>query len=182
MDRIDTGERLHKYMARCGIASRRKCEEMIAGGLVEVNGEVVREPGVKIDPARDRVKAEGRRLRRERPAYYLHYKVKGVTTTSSDDLGRRTVMDCLPDLPERVFPVGRLDKDSEGLLVFTNDGLLAQYLTHPSHGVKKTYRVVAEGRIEPEIFRELSEKGIRLGSALVKPSRVDLVRYDNKNT
>ena len=104
-------ERLQKYMARCGVASRRKCEELIAQGLVEVNGEVVREPGVKIDPRSDKVVVEGKRLRTEAPAYYLHYKVKGVTTTVSDDLGRRTVMDCLPDIRERVYPVGRLDKE-----------------------------------------------------------------------
>ena len=175
-------ERLQKYMARCGVASRRKCEELIAQGLVEVNGEVVREPGVKIDPRSDKVVVEGKRLRTEAPAYYLHYKVKGVTTTVSDDLGRRTVMDCLPDIRERVYPVGRLDKESEGLLVLTNDGELANYLTHPAHGIGKTYRVVAEGRIDDEVLRTLSEKGMRLGPVLVKPSRVELVRHDNDNT
>ena len=175
-------ERLQKYMARCGVDSRRKCEELIAGGLVEVNGEIVREPGVKIDPMRDSVKVNGKKLRAERPAYYMHYKVKGVTTTVSDDLGRRTVMDCLPDIRERVFPVGRLDKESEGLLVLTNDGPMANYLTHPAHGVEKTYRVVCEGRIERDVLRALSEKGIRLGPVLVKPSQVELVRYDNEST
>ncbi len=169
-------------MARCGVDSRRKCEELIALGQVEVNGEVVREPGVKIDPARDRVVVAGKRLRLEQPAYYIHYKVKGVTTTVSDDLGRKTVMDCLPGIRERVYPVGRLDKDSEGLLVLTNDGELANYLTHPAHGVGKTYRVVAEGRIEGDVIRQLAEKGMRLGPVLVKPSRVELVRYDNDNT
>ncbi|MCL2001393.1 MAG: S4 domain-containing protein, partial [Planctomycetes bacterium] len=114
-------ERLHKFMARCGVDSRRKCEELIARGLVEVNGETIREPGVKIDPSRDRVLVEGKRLRVGAPAYYLHYKIKGVTTTVSDDLGRKTVMDCLPEIRGRVYPVGRLDKESEGLLVLTND-------------------------------------------------------------
>ena len=175
-------ERLQKYMARCGVASRRKCEELIAEGLVEVNGEVVREPGVKIDPARDRIRVDGKVLRLEKPAYYIHHKVKGVTTTVSDDLGRKTVMDCLPDIRERVYPVGRLDKDSEGLLVLTNDGELANYLTHPAHGVGKTYRVVAEGRVSEDTLRALAEKGIRLGPVLIKPSRVELVRYDNDNT
>ncbi len=175
-------ERLQKYMARCGVASRRKCEELIAAGLVAINGDVVREPGVKIDPSRDRIKVDGKLLRLEKPAYYLHHKVKGVTTTVSDDLGRRTVMDCLPDIRGRVYPVGRLDKDSEGLLVLTNDGELANYLTHPAHGVGKTYRVVAEGRVPEETLRALAEKGIRLGPVLIRPSGVELVRYDNDNT
>lgn len=175
-------ERLQKYMARCGVDSRRKCEDLIAKGMVEINGAVVREPGVKIDPMRDKVYVNGKRLRLEQPAYYIHYKTRGVTTTVSDDLGRRTVMDCLPDIPERVYPVGRLDKDSEGLLLLTNDGALANFLTHPAHGVEKTYRVVAEGRIEQEVLEELAAKGMRLGPVLVKPSRVELVRYDNDNT
>jgi 23S rRNA pseudouridine2605 synthase len=175
-------ERLQKYMARCGVASRRKSEELIAEGLVEINGAVVREPGVKIDPARDRIKVDGKLLRLEKSAYYIHHKVKGVTTTVSDDLGRRTVMDCLPDIRERVYPVGRLDKDSEGLLVLTNDGQLANYLTHPAYGVGKTYRVVAEGRVPEETLTALAEKGIRLGPVLIKPSHVELVRYDNDNT
>ena len=175
-------ERLQKYMARCGVDSRRKCEELIAQGLVEVNGEVVREPGVKIDPRRDRIKVDGKLLRVEKPAYYIHYKIRGVTTTVADDLGRKTVMDCLPDIGERVYPVGRLDKESEGLLLLTNDGELANFLTHPAHGVEKTYRVVAEGRVPEDVLRTLAEKGMRLGPVLVKPSRVELVRYDNDNT
>ena len=175
-------ERLQKYMARCGVDSRRKCEELIANGMVEVNGRVVREPGVKINPMKDRVRVDGRELKAEKPAYYIHYKVKGVTTTVSDDLGRKTVMDCLPDLKERVYPVGRLDRESEGLLVLTNDGALANFLTHPAFGVAKTYRVVAEGRVPEDTLRELTEKGMRLGPVLVKPAHVELVRYDNDNT
>ncbi|MDR0361439.1 MAG: rRNA pseudouridine synthase [Planctomycetota bacterium] len=175
-------ERLQKYMARCGIASRRKSEKLIADGLVEVNGRVVREAGIRIDPGLDRVRVEGKALSVEKPAYYLHYKAKGVTTTVSDNLGRRTVMDCLPGIKERVYPVGRLDRESEGLLVLTNDGEMANFLTHPAHGVEKTYRVTAEGRVEADVLRELAEKGIRLGPALVKPTRVELVRYDNDNT
>jgi pseudouridine synthase len=175
-------ERLQKFMARCGVASRRKCEELIAGGLVEVNGEVIREPGVKIDPKRDRVRVDGKFVRAETAAYYAHYKVKGITTTVSDDLGRKTIMDCLPDIRERVYPVGRLDKDSEGLILLTNDGELANYVTHPAHGIEKTYRVVAEGRVPKETLDALAEKGMRLGPVLIRPTRVQLVRYDNENT
>lgn len=169
-------------MARCGVDSRRKCEELISEGRVEINGEIVRELGVKIDPMRDRIKVDGKALRTEKPVYYIHYKVKGVTTTVADDLGRKTVMHCLPDIRERVYPVGRLDKDTEGLLVFTNDGELANYLTQPAHGVEKTYRVVAEGRIGEDVVQTLAEKGMRLGPVLVKPSRVKLIRYDNDNS
>ncbi len=175
-------ERLQKYMARCGVDSRRKCEELIASGRVSVNGDIVTEPGVRIDPSRDRVKVDQRLLRLEKHAYYLHYKVKGVATTVSDDLGRKTVMDFIPPLPERIYPVGRLDMESEGLLVLTNDGDLANYLTHPAHGVVKTYRVVAEGRIPQETLETLADKGIRLGPVLVKPTRVEFDRYDNDNT
>ncbi len=175
-------ERLQKYMARCGVDSRRKCEEFIAAGRVSVNGEIVTEPGIRIDPSRDRVKVDNQLLRLEKHAYYLHYKVKGVATTVSDDLGRKTVMDFLPDIPERIYPVGRLDMESEGLLVLTNDGELANYLTHPAHGVVKTYRVVAEGRIPQETLETLAEKGIRLGPVLVKPTRIEFDRYDNDNT
>lgn len=175
-------ERLHKFMARCGVDSRRKCEELIAAGMVAVNGEVVREPGVRIDPSQDRVVVDGVPLRQEAPVYYMHYKVKGVTTTVSDELGRKTVMDCLPDIAQRVFPVGRLDRESEGLLVLTNDGEMANYITHPAHGIEKTYRVVAEGRVEPEVLEQLARKGMRLGPVLVRPRKVELVRHNPDST
>ncbi|MDR3211124.1 MAG: pseudouridine synthase [Planctomycetota bacterium] len=175
-------ERLHKFLARCGVDSRRKCEDLIRDGVVSVNGQVARELGVKINPAVDRVTVSGRPIQAEELSYYLHYKVKGITTTVSDDLGRRTIMDCLPQLDSRVYPVGRLDRESEGLLLLTNDGALANYLTHPAFGVEKTYRVVVEGRVAKETLAELAESGIRLGPILVKPQRVELVRHDNDNS
>ena len=175
-------ERLQKFMARCGVASRRKSEELIAAGRVLVNGRVVDEPGFRVDPARDAVTVDGAPLRAETHVYLVHYKTKGVTTTASDELGRKTVLDCLPPTRERVYPVGRLDRESEGLLLLTNDGPMAHYLTHPAFGVAKTYRVTAEGRVDRETLQRLETEGIRLGPLVVRPVRAQLERYDGDNT
>ena len=138
------GERLQKVMAAAGVASRRACEELIRAGRVQVNGVVVTELGVRVDPERDVIAVDGRILpppARRDFTYFLMHKPKGVLTTMHDPHGRPTVADLLPRDVGRVFPVGRLDQDSSGLLLFTNDGELAQKLLHPRYGVPKTYRV-----------------------------------------
>ena len=177
-------ERLQKYMARAGVASRRRCEVLIAEGRVAVNSQTVSEPGVKIDPERDHVTVDGKPAPRPpAPVYLMLHKPADVTTTASDELGRRTVMDLLPrDLDARVYPVGRLDRDSEGLLILTNDGDLAYHLTHPARGVVKTYRVTVEGKLKREVAAELPHAGIRLGPVLVKPRRVEILRADENST
>jgi len=175
-------ERLHKYLARCGVASRRKCEELIAEGRVVVDGEVVTEMGVKIDPDRAKIKVDGRPLRPEKKVYYVLHKPRDCTTSAEDELGRRTVLDLLTGVKERVYPVGRLDRDSEGLLVLTNDGDLAFYLTHPACGVLKTYWATVEGQVSAETLRGLVEKGIRLGPVLVKAHSARLVRADQNRS
>ena len=142
--------RLQKYLASCGVASRRKAEEMIAQGLVSVNGQVVREMGVLVAPG-DEVMVEGRRVvPEEEKRYILYYKPVGEVTTVSDPRGRPTVLDHFRDYPVRVFPVGRLDFDSEGLLILTNDGELTQRLTHPSHEVEKRYIARVSNQLSEE--------------------------------
>jgi len=140
--------RLHKFMASCGVASRRKCEEFIEQGKVTVNGRRVTELGTKIDPEVDEVTVSRRRITRPRRVVLAMNKPKGIVTTMNDERGRRQVTEFLPELDVTVKPVGRLDKDSEGLLLFTNDGDLAALLTHPRHLVPKTYRVVVQGLVE----------------------------------
>ena len=149
-------ERLQKIMAACGIASRRKAEEMIAAGRVTLNGKLVTEQGTKVDPQRDEICIDGKRLERpQRLRYFLLNKPKGYVTTVSDPEGRPTVMDLLPKGGERVYPVGRLDYASEGLLLMTNDGALAQRLTKAGSHVPKTYRVKISGKPEEKAIARL---------------------------
>jgi 23S rRNA pseudouridine2605 synthase len=143
------GERLQKYLAHCGVASRRHAEDLITGGFVTVNGATVRELGVRVDPARDVVRVRGERVVPvARKLYLLMNKPTGVVTTVNDPHGRRTVLDLLPARwrDERVYPVGRLDHNTEGLLLLTNDGDLALRLTHPRYALPKEYHALVEGR------------------------------------
>lgn len=160
------GERLQRVLADAGVASRRECERLIESGAVEVNGEVVTQLPIFVDPENDRILVEGRPVRREpeRKLYLLLNKPSRTLTTNADEPGsdRRTVID-LVDHPQksRLFPVGRLDYDTTGLLLLTNDGDLANQLTHPRYGVPKTYRAVVKGTIEDDAVAEL-ERGIFL--------------------
>ena len=143
-------------MAACGIASRRKAEEIIAAGRVTLNGKVVAEQGTKADPERDVICVDGKPLKRpERLVYFLLNKPKGYVTTVSDPEGRATVMDLMPKSVERVYPVGRLDYASEGLLLMTNDGALAQKLTKAGSHVPKTYLVKISGKPEEKDIERL---------------------------
>lgn len=138
-------ERLHKFIAGAGVCSRREAERLIAAGEVLVNGKAVRQPGTTVDPQVDRVEVLGRRVRAARSHIYLAlHKPRGCVTTARDPEGRRTVLDLVSDVKERVFPVGRLDYAAEGLLLMTNDGELAHALMRPG-GVEKTYRVKVKG-------------------------------------
>jgi pseudouridine synthase len=177
--------RLHKFMANCGIASRRKSEELIAEGKVFVNGRRVAEPGTKIDPDTDEVTVSGKRVSQPRRVVLAMNKPKGVVTTMNDERGRRQVTDLLPDMDVVLKPVGRLDKDSEGLLLFTNDGDLAALLTHPRHSVTKTYRVVVEGILEEAKANKL-RKGVWLanedgkGGRKTRPATIESVGPERK--
>ncbi|NQS75888.1 MAG: rRNA pseudouridine synthase [Peptococcaceae bacterium] len=176
-------ERLQKVMARAGVASRRRCEELIAAGLVKVNGKVVQEPGVKVDPAADRILVEGEGINLS-PArqYILMYKPRGYITTMSDEKGRRKVPDLLKDNANdgRVYPVGRLDYDSEGLLLLTNDGDLTHALTHPRHQIPKTYQVRVAG-VPDKIGLKQMEKGLLLADGPTAPAKVRFKSEKNGN-
>jgi len=155
-------ERLQKIIAAAGIASRRRAEQLITSGLVSVNGQTVTELGTKADPKNDHIKVNGKLLSGpERPIYLLLHKPKGYVTTVTDPEGRPTVLDLVRGVGARVYPVGRLDYLSEGLLLLTNDGELAQKLTHASSHVAKTYLVKISGRPTTEAIEKL-RKGIAL--------------------
>lgn len=168
-------ERLHKFMARAGVASRRQCEELIARGRVKVNGKIVTVPGLKIDPVKDRVEVDGCVLSKpEKKVYLLLNKPAGYVTTVKDPRGRAKVTDLLSGVKQRVYPVGRLDYDTEGLLLLTNDGDLAYALTHPRHEVPKTYLARVQGVPAPEKLKELAG-GVLLEDGPTAPARVRLV-------
>ena len=153
-------ERLQKIIAASGVASRRKAEELIAAHRVTLNGEVITEPGTKADRDHDKISIDGTPLpRREQFLYFALYKPKGYVTTVSDPQGRPTVMDLMRDVPERVYPVGRLDYASEGLLLMTNDGALAQKLTKAGSHVPKTYLVKVSGKPDEQAIARLRAGG-----------------------
>ena len=168
------GERIQKVLARAGVASRRAIEEMIVRGRIRVNGERV-ELGRRIDSSKDLVEVDGSRVPLSADlVYYLVNKPVGVVSTASDDEGRETVIDLLDDVDARVYPVGRLDLDSEGALLLTNDGELAQRLTHPRFGVTKTYVAEVEGSVKDKTVRQLA-RGVELEDGFTGPARARLV-------
>lgn len=176
---MDLGDkmRLQKYMALCGVAARRKCEEMIAGGRVAVNGQVVTKMGTLVGPG-DTVALDGREIAPEaQKRYILYHKPAGEVTTVSDDKGRETVMDRFSGMEERLYPVGRLDYDSEGLLLLTNDGELAQRLTHPSCEVDKVYLARVSGNPSGEAIERLRRGVFMEGDGRrTYPAQVRVVR------
>lgn len=174
--------RLQKLIAGTGLASRRKAETLIAAGRVTVNGRVVTELGTKVDPARDHVKVDGKHLAAAQPFVYLVLnKPKNVMSTLDDPGGRPTVKDFLRGVSVRVFPVGRLDFDSEGLMLLTNNGDLAQALLHPRYHVPKTYLIKVKGVLTEEEIGEL-ERGVKLEDGMTGPATVKKVRKVEANS
>lgn len=167
-------ERLHKILAHAGYGSRRACEEIIAAGRVTVNGRVV-SVGDKAEFGSDDIRIDGRRVKAERKVYFLLNKPPGYITTSADPQGRRKVTDLLASVRERVYPVGRLDGDSRGLIILTNDGDLAARLTHPRYEVPKTYEAEVDGRVEADDLRKLSA-GMWLSDGKTAGTQVRVVR------
>ncbi len=172
--------RLQKFLSRAGIASRRKAEEMIAHGKVRVNDRVVNEPGVVIDPARDRVEVGGRGVKVEEKIYILLHKPAGHLCALKDRFRRPLVTDLIQNIPERIYHVGRLDLDSEGMLLLTNDGDFALKLTHPRYGIAKTYRI----RLRDPLSGEAAEK-LRQGLTLengfrTSPGQVRIFSEDRR--
>ena len=185
--------RLQKLLAQSGVASRRRCEELMLAGLVEVDGEVVTRLGTKGDPRTAVVRVEGKRLPPVSPHVYLVLnKPRGVVSTMSDPEGRRTLSDYVGDRPERLFHVGRLDTDTDGLIMLTNDGDFAQRLAHPSHELDKTYVAEVEGQVSKATVRRLlagvtlEDGPVEVSAAKVvstRPERsiVELVIHEGRN-
>lgn len=176
------GVRLQKVLAQAGVASRRACEVMIDEGRIEVNGELVLEQGRRVNPQTDVIRVDGERIPPARNhLYFVLNKPRGVVSTLDDPEGRPTLAQYMDRQKERLFHVGRLDTDTEGLILLTNDGEFANRMTHPSHEVPKTYLVEVEGAVSDKIVERL-RKGLRLEDGPVKPDRVKLVDvHENKS-
>ncbi len=164
-------ERLQKYMASCGVASRRACEEIILAGRVRVNGKPAG-LGMSVDPETDCVEVDGKRIRREaKRVWVMLYKPRGVVSTSFDPQNRKTVQDCIKGIPERLFHVGRLDINSEGLILLTNDGERANRMMHPKYRVEKTYYAVCDGKLTAQEIASLTN-GVELEDGMTAPAKI----------
>jgi 23S rRNA pseudouridine2605 synthase len=174
-------ERLNKFLAHAGVGSRRHCDDLILHGRVTVDGQAVRELGTRVDPERQQVTVDGKPLQAERPVYWLVHKPRGYLCTNHDPAGRPLAADLVPHVPQRVYTVGRLDEDSEGLLLLTNDGDLAFRLMHPRFGVRKTYLVQVAGKPTREDQEQLL-KGVWLSDGHVKAQRVKRLKSQGEST
>lgn len=173
--------RINKYIAAAGVASRRKADELIAAGNVKVNGATLREPGYDVVEG-DVVEVNGRRIQaEEKKVYILLNKPVGYVTTVSDDLERPTVMDLVQDVDARVFPVGRLDFNTSGMLILTNDGDFAYRMTHPKHEITKTYRARVAGVLSDEKCARL-RKGVDIGGFVTSPAKVNIIKGMPRST
>ena len=180
--------RLQKFMADCGVASRRACEALIDEGRVKVNGKIVKTQGLKIDPINTKVEVDNELISATKTKTYLAFnKPAGILSTMSDPEGRPSLQDFFGSWPDRLFHVGRLDKESEGLIILTNDGQWAHESTHPSFGVEKTYLVQSEEPISRSAFQNLME-GVELEDGLAKPisvarhgAMIEVVIHEGRN-
>ena len=176
---INMEERLQKYLAECVIASRRKCEEYITQGKVQVNGKTITELGVKVNPEKDKITFEGKNVKQEeRKVYILLNKPIGYVTTSDEQFGRDKVLD-LVKVRERVVPVGRLDMYTSGALILTNDGDFVYKVTHPKHEITKTYTVTVKGIIKNEEVEQL-RKGVKIDDYTTRPAKVKILKTDEE--
>ena len=176
---INMEERLQKYLAECGIASRRKCEEYITQGKVQVNGKTITELGVKVNPEKDKITFEGKNVKQEeRKVYILLNKPIGYVTTSDEQFGRDKVLD-LVKVRERVVPVGRLDMYTSGALILTNDGDFVYKVTHPKHEITKTYTVTVKGIIKNEEVEQL-RKGVKIDDYTTRPAKEKILKTDEE--
>lgn len=168
--------RLSKYLANSGIASRRKAEELILSGIIKVNGKVIKELGTKVDPEKDKITINNKSVSSPKAVYYLLNKPKGFTTTVKDPYAKKTVLE-LVETNERIFPVGRLDRSTEGLLILTNDGDLTFKLTHPRYEKEKEYEVLTKDQLTEEELKKL-ETGIKIENKLTGPANIRFIRKD----
>ena len=175
-------ERLQKFMARCGVASRREAESIILSGRVKVNKKIVTELGTKIDEDNDKVFLDGELIRPEKKLYYIMLnKPKGYITTAKDEFDRKTVLELVSDIDARLYPVGRLDYDSEGLLLLTNDGDFAYKMTHPAQHIPKKYHAVVEGTADLGHVLKLRQ-GVEIDGYLTKPAKVEIKETRERTT
>ena len=173
------GERLQKYLAECGVASRRKCEEYILQGKVKVNNKIITELGTKINPEKDKVTFEGKEVKKEnKKVYILLNKPIGYVTTAEEQFGRDKVLD-LVKVKERIVPVGRLDMYTSGALILTNDGEFVYKVTHPKHEITKTYTVTIHGIITKQEVEQLSN-GVKIDDYITKPAKVKILKTDEE--
>lgn len=175
------GERLQKVMAAAGVGSRRRCEELILAGRVEVDRRVIRTLGTRVDAEKQEVRVDGDPLRHTRRVHYLVNKPIGVVSTNFDPSGRTRVIDLLPQTADRLFTVGRLDQSSEGLMLVTNDGELANQLAHPRYGVQKTYHALVAGKPEAEVLERL-RRGVHLAEGVARVVSVKVKKSLGKST
>lgn len=176
---VNDGTRLQKVLAQAGMGSRRACDELVGSGRVRVNG-VVADLGTRVDPERDVIEVDGRRIAlNSTPVVLMLNKPAGIVTTMSDDRGRPCVGDLVRGYPQRLFHVGRLDEETEGLLLLTNDGDLAHRLMHPSHGVYKTYLAEVRGRMEPGTVRQLLS-GVELGDGFAAADAAQVLSANDR--
>ncbi len=174
--------RLQKYLALSGVASRRSSEKLIADGHISVNGITVTEMGVQVDETSDRIEVDGKPVRIQEEKHYIAYnKPLGEVTTAHDPEGRATVMDKFADYPVRLYPVGRLDYDSEGLLLLTNDGDMMNHVLHPSHEVSKVYLTKVSNQVTDEEIMAL-RRGVMIDGHLTSPASVRLIRRETFDT
>jgi 23S rRNA pseudouridine2605 synthase len=174
-------ERLQKILAHAGVGSRRQCEDLITAGRVTVNGAVVRELGTRVDAAQQKIAVDGQAIHAERPVYWLVNKPRGYLCTNRDPARRPLAIDLVPHVDQRVYTVGRLDEDSEGLLLMTNDGELAHRLMHPRFGVEKTYLAQVAGVPSKEDIQQLL-KGVWLSDGHVKARHVKRLKSHAEST
>ncbi|NPB07381.1 MAG: rRNA pseudouridine synthase [Aquificae bacterium] len=174
--------RINKFLSEAGVASRRKAERLILEGRVKVNGQVVRSLGTRVDPERDVVEVDGKVVKPQRKRYIILNKpCCYLTQLGKSPDGRKTIEDLLKDIPERVFPVGRLDYNTEGLLILTNDGELANRILHPRYKLPKVYLALVEGKVSVNTLKRM-RKGTELEDGFAKPDDIRIVRYEGKDT
>lgn len=176
----DSTTRLNKYLANLGVASRRDIKSLLKHQVVTVNGERIKESGFRINPEKDDVRINGDKIKAPELVYFLINKPKGVVSTTEDEYGRKNVISLIKT-KERIYPIGRLDKDTTGLLILTNDGTLTNLLTHPRFHVDKEYRLKIAGEISNEQIRAL-RNGVLLDDGITAPGRVSIIKSDKKTT
>lgn len=173
--------RLSRYIAASGITSRRKAEELIKEGRVKVNGLLVKEVGFTINESQDKVELDNEPLKMQKNVYILLYKPPGYLSTVTDERGRPTVLDLLPGIRQRIYPVGRLDYDTEGLLLLSNDGDFTYLMTHPRHEIEKTYEAMVSGQVGHDALNRLRE-GVLIDGRVTSPAAVRILKRSRDHT